>query len=114
MVGMIDVGRGLLAYVALGNAVREAARETAVHGSGATVPWGPTANDANVTASVRGHAAGIVSSAVGVTSSWPSGANAQGSEAVISATYGYVPVASALLRGASMTLSATTRVRIQR
>lgn len=114
MVGIIDIGRGFQAYVALGNAVREAARETAVHGSGATVPWGPAANDANVTAAVRSRAVGLVAGAISVASTWPSGDNGQGTEAVISATYTFTPVASALLGGVTLPLSATTRVRIQR
>ncbi len=114
MVGVIDVGRGFQAYVALGNAVREAAREAAVHGSGATAQWGPTANDPSVTAAVRSRAVGLVASSIGVTSTWPTGTNDQGSEAVISATYTFRPVASTLLFGITLPLSATTRARIQR
>lgn len=113
IVGLIDIGHGLQAYVALGNAVRETARETAVHGAAASSPWGPTANDANVTASVRSRAVGLDGSAISVTSSWPSGSNVQGNEAVISATYTFQPSASALIGGVTLPLSATTRVRIQ-
>ncbi len=114
MVGTVDVGRGFQAYVALGDAVRETARQAAVHGSGASVQWGPTANDAHVTADLRSRAVGLVGSAITVTSTWPSGANDQGDEAVISATYSFVPIASTLLHGVTLPLSATTRVFIQR
>ncbi len=113
IVGLIDIGQGLQAYVALGNAVRETARETAVHGAAASSKWGPTANDANVTTSVRSRAVGLDGSAITVTSSWPSGSNAQGNEAVITATYTFRPAASALIGGVTLPLSAQTRVRIQ-
>ncbi len=114
IIGILDFGLGLQNYVALGNAVREAAREASVHGSGASVPWGPAANDANVTAAVRGRAVGLVSSAIGVTSSWPAGNNAEGSEVVVSASYTFKPVAFQFLGGISLSLSSTTRARIQR
>jgi Flp pilus assembly protein TadG len=113
IVGLVDIGQGLQAYVALGNAVRETARETAVHGAAASTPWGPAANDANVTTSLRSRAVGLDGSAITVTSSWPSGSNAQGNEAVITATYTFQPAASALIGGVTLPLSAQTRVRIQ-
>lgn len=113
MIGLVDVGRGLQAYVSLGNAVREAAREAAVHGADATTPWGPSANDANVTAAVRGRIAGIVTGDVSVTSSWPSGSNAAAQQVVVSATYTFKPVALTFLGGVSMPFSATTRAWIQ-
>jgi len=114
IVGTLDFGRGFQNYVALGGAVREAAREAVVHGSGASTQWGPTANDANVTTSVRNRAVGLVASSITVTSSWPSSTNAQGNEVVITATYTFRPVALAFLGGVTIPLSATTRARIQR
>lgn len=113
LVGLIDIGRGFQAYVSLGNAVREAAREAAVHGADASTAWGPSANDANVVAAVRGRIAGIRTEDVAVTSSWPSASNATGSEVVVGATYTFRPIAFALLGGISMPMSATTRARIQ-
>lgn len=114
MVGIIDFGRGFQNYVALGNAVREAAREASVHGSGAAAPWGPAANDANVTTAVRGRAVGLVGESITVTSSWPSGNNAQGSEVVVGGSYTFRPVALQLMGNVSLSFSATTRARIQR
>lgn len=113
LVGLIDVGRGFQAYVSLGNAVREAAREASLHGADSSAPWGPTANDANVTSAVRGRIAGIRTADVAVTSSWPSSTNASGSEVVVGATYTFRPIALAFLGGVSMPMSATTRTRIQ-
>lgn len=114
MVGIVDFGRGFQNYVALGNAVREAAREATLHGSGAPVPWGPAANDTNVTSAVRGRAVGLVSESIAVTSSWPSGSNAQGSEVVIGASYTFRPIALQVVGNVSIAMSATTRARIQR
>lgn len=114
LVGVIDVGRGFQAYVSLGNAVREAARDAAVHGADSSAPWGPTANDANVTTAVRGRIAGIRTQDVAVTSSWPGGSNAQAQEVTVSATYTFQPIAFAFLGSVRMPMSATTRTRIQR
>lgn len=113
LIGTVDVGRGFQAYVSLGSAAREAAREAAVHGADSPTPWGPTANDANVVTAVRGRIAGIRTEDVAVTSSWPSGSNAAGQEAVVNATYTFRPIALAFLGGVSMPMSATTRARIQ-
>lgn len=114
LVGLADVGRAYLAYTTLGNAVREAARDAAVRGSGSAAPWGPAANDASVTAAVRARATGLDAPAVSVSSSWPQGNNARGSEVVISASYAFQPVAAAVLGNISFSLSATTRTRIYR
>ncbi len=114
LVGIVDVGRGLQAYVALGNAVREAVREASVHGADASVPWGPTANDSRVTTAVRSRIVGIRTEDIAVTSSWPSASNAQGAEVIVGATYTFQPIAFAFLGGVSMPLSATTRTRVQR
>lgn len=113
LVGTVDIGRGFQAYVSLGNAVREAAREAAVHGGDATTKWGPSANDANVVTAVRSRIAGIRTEDVAVTSSWPSSSNAPGKEVVVSATYTFRPIALGLLGGIGMPMSATTRARIQ-
>lgn len=113
MIGVLDVGRGFQAYVSLGNAVREAAREAALHGADASAEWGPTANDANVVTAVRGRIAGIRTEDVAVTSSWPSSSNAAGSEVVVGATYTFQPIAFAFLGGVSMPMSASSRARIQ-
>lgn len=114
LVGTLDFARAFQSYVGLGNSVREAARETSVHGSGASTQWGPTANDANVASAVRTRAVGLVASNIAVTSSWPSGSNAQGSEVVITASYTFRPVALQFLGGVTVPMSATTRARIQR
>ncbi len=115
VVGLIDAGGAFISYTALGNAVRESARVAAVHGAGSTAPWGPAANDANVTTEVRSHATGLVAQNVTVTSSWPAGNNGSGTEVVVSASYGYRPSASSLfLPDLTVPLSATTRTRIYR
>ena len=114
MVGLVDLGRGLQTYVGLANALREVAREASVHGSGATEPWGPTDNDATVEARVRARAAGLVAGDIGVTSSWPGGNNARGSEVVVAGTYVFRPIASGLISAATLTFSSSTRARIQR
>lgn len=112
LIGLVDMGRGFQAYASLGNAVREAAREAAVHGADATVKWGPTANDANVVAAVRKRISGVRTQDVAVTSQWPSG-NAAGEEVVVGATYAFRPIALALLGGWSVTMSASTRAMIR-
>lgn len=114
LVGIVDIGRGLQAYTTLGHVVREAGREAAVHGSGASVPWGPAANDARVTTAVRSRAVGLVANDIAVTSSWPAGSNATGSEIVVSATYTFRPAAAGLLVDVSLPLSASSRARIYR
>lgn len=114
LVGIVDIGRGLQAYTALGQAVRDAGREAAVHGSGATVPWGPAANDMRVAIAVRSRAVGLIGSDIAVTSQWPAGNNATGSEVVVAATYTFRPVASTLLGNITLQFSDTTRSRIYR
>lgn len=113
LIGILDLGRGFQAYVSLGNAVREAAREATVHGSAAAVTWGPAANDARVVTAVRGRIAGIPVADVTVTSSWPEGDNALGSVVVVTASYSFRPVAFEFLGGITIPLSASTRARIQ-
>lgn len=113
LIGLVDMGRGFQAYTSLGNAVREAAREAAVHGADASVKWGPAANDANVVTAVRKRISGIPTQDVAVTSQWPSGSNAAGKEVVVGATYAFRPIAFALLGGWGVTLSATTRARVR-
>lgn len=114
LVGTIDVARGLQAYVSVANAVREGAREAAVHGSASGSQWGPAANDANVVTAVRGRVAGIPTQDIAVTSSWPSGNNARGSEVVVAASHTFRPIAFAFVGGATMSFSSTTRMRILR
>lgn len=113
LIGILDLGRGFQAYVSLGNAVREAAREATVHGSAAAVTWGPAANDASVVTAVRGRLAGIPVADVTVTSSWPDGDNALGSVVVVTASHSFRPVAFEFLGGITIPLSASTRARIQ-
>lgn len=113
LVGLVDFGHGFQNYVALGNAVREAAREAAVHGYASSAPWGPAADDANVKTAVRARAAGLVAQNITVTSSWPDGHNQQGGRLVVSATYTFVPAASAFLGNVTVPLSATTTTKVQ-
>lgn len=112
MVGIVDFGRAFQNYVALGDMVRQSAREAAVHGAGATVQWGPAANDASVTADVRQRAVGLVSQNVVVTSAWPEGDNSTGSQVTVAATYTFRPIALMFLGNVTVPLSATTTTRI--
>lgn len=114
LVGTVDVARAFQSSVALGNAVREAARDAIVRGSESSTPWGPSANDAAVTTAVRSRAVGLVAQDITVTSSWPAGNNGRGSEVQIQATYTFRPIASTLLGGVTIPLAAGTRARIQR
>ncbi len=114
LVGIVDMGRSLQAYSTLGDAVRATARDAAVHGAGAAQPWGPAANDQRLVTAVRGRAVGLVAEEVAVSSSWPAGNNALGSEVVVSATYTFRPVAMSFLGDVTVPLSATTRARIYR
>lgn len=113
LVGVLDFGRAYQNYTALGNAVREGARDAVVHGASSATPWGPGANDANVTNAVRARAVGLVAGNITVTSSWPSG-NSQGNEVVVGATYTFRPVAFMVIGNLAVPLSASTRARIQR
>lgn len=114
LVGTVDIGRALLAYNSIDNAVRDAAREAAVHGRGASVPWGPTANDVRVRDLVRARAVGVVAQQLVVTSSWPDGNNASASEVVVGASYTFRPVAAELIGNFTIPMSASTRARIYR
>lgn len=113
LVGLVDFGRAFQNYVALGNVVREVAREATVRGNASSAPWGPAANDANVTTAVRARAVGLVAQSIAVTSSWPDGHNQQGGQVLVSASYTYLPVTSAFLFNVTVPLSATSRARIQ-
>jgi Flp pilus assembly protein TadG len=93
---LTDIGRAVWYQSTLQNAVQEAARYAAVHGSASTSPIGPTdgsysagppPSDSSITTFVTRYTPGLHTSNVTVTSSWPDGDNAPGHRVTISATY---------------------------
>src|SRR5436190_16717899 len=93
--GMIDLGIAVYAYNTLAEAVRAGTRYAAVHGSHATGPAGPVANDKQVEDVVRSYAPGFVASRLRVSSTWPDGDNEPNSHITVSANYDYTPAVTA-------------------
>ena len=89
IVGMLDVGRGVMTYSTLGNAAREATRHAIVHGERASTP--ATASD--IAAFARQKLPGMQSAVI--TTTWDPD-NAQGSEVTVNITYSYDPLVSFL------------------
>ena len=89
IVGILDLGIAVYSCISIAESARAGARYAAVHGSKATLNCGPTANDSNVEALVRSHAAGLMKSRLTVNSSWPEGGNTPGSRVNVSTYYDY-------------------------
>jgi Flp pilus assembly protein TadG len=87
VLGAIDFAQVMFAYGTVSEAARAGARYAIAHGAAASLPSGPTANDANVEAVVKYYAFGLGSSNVAVASTWTLGSNAIGSPVNVTATY---------------------------
>jgi len=120
LVGVFDLGRGVMLSETLGHAVREGARHAIVRGSTSSSPLGPAtlttppAADNAATSVIRGHAIGI-NSVVTIVISWPDGNADRGSEVDVVATTSYTPILSQVFTGGGLavTLRGGSRMVIQ-
>jgi Flp pilus assembly protein TadG len=119
--GMLDLSLGIFHYNTLSQAARQLSRQAAVHGSYSSSPWGTTtygpvaASDTGTIAStVRSYLVGMDPSAVTVTVSWPDSSNApdQDSRVQVTLSTSYTPMLTFIFGSPSLTLSATSTVRI--
>jgi hypothetical protein len=104
LLAVIEGGRFMLLYQALGNATREGARYAIVHGSNSFCPSGPMPpgipdpggcydqSGANVVDQVEASAFGLLSSDLTVTTTWGPLGNAREAEVTVAAAYAYRPL----------------------
>jgi Flp pilus assembly protein TadG len=96
--GLFDLARAVWQENTLAYAAREGTRWAIVHGSGSTVPVGPTGSaEPNITAVVRSASVGVAN--VTVTTAWPDGGNARGQRVSVDASAPFIPLPSYYLLG---------------
>ena len=111
IVGIFDVGRAVWLSNTLATAVREGSRYGVVHGALSGAPTGPGSatytppdTDTAITAHVRSHATGVPSSLT-VRSTWPDGNANRGSRIVVSASFPFTPLLSAVFLGGGLSVT---------
>jgi Flp pilus assembly protein TadG len=111
IVGLFDVGRAVWLSNTLATAVREGSRYGVVHGALSGAPTGPGSatytppdTDTAITAHVRGYATGVPSSLT-VKSTWPDGNANRGSRIVVSASFPFTPILSAVFLGGGLSIT---------
>jgi Flp pilus assembly protein TadG len=110
LLGVIDFSLAIYAYGTVSEAARCGARYAIVHGSLASSPVGPTANDSTVQTVVQNNAAGLTG--VQVTSSWPNGSNDAPSPVTVTATCSCPLFVGRFIGINSVTVSGTTTMLI--
>jgi len=87
VLGVFDLGRGVLAYNVLAEATREGARFAVVHGSLSPSPVGPAPDSAEIAERVRSYATSLNTDDLTVHSSWPDGGNSRGNRVRVEVQY---------------------------
>ncbi len=87
ILGAIDFAQIMYAYGTVSEAARAGARYAIVHGSMATTPVGPAANNATVQTIVQNNALALNLSRLTVTSTWGSASNQADNPITVTAAY---------------------------
>jgi Flp pilus assembly protein TadG len=121
VVGMIDLGIGVLHWCVLSEAARQGARQAIVHGAlapSSVGSWGPTtygpaaATDSSpIAAAVRAALAGMDPSTVTVKVEWPDGDNQPDHSVRVTLTHTYRPL-TGLIFSSTFSLGAGSTMRI--
>jgi Flp pilus assembly protein TadG len=95
--GLFDLARAVWQENTLAYAAREGTRYAIVHGSGSSLPLGPSnSSEPNITSVVRNAAVGV--GGITVTTAWPLG-NDRGQPVSVDASAPFVPLPSYYLLG---------------
>jgi Flp pilus assembly protein TadG len=95
--GLFDLARAVWQENTLAYAAREGTRYAIVHGSGSSLPLGPSnASEPNITSVVRNAAVGVGN--ITVTTAWPLG-NDRGQPVSVDASAPFIPLPSYYLLG---------------
>jgi Flp pilus assembly protein TadG len=96
--GLFDLARAVWQENTLAYAAREGTRYAIVHGSGSSLPLGPSnSSEPNIAAVVRNAAVGVGN--ITVTTAWPLGGNDRGQPVSVDATAPFIPLPSYYLLG---------------
>ena len=112
VMGVFDLGRGVLYYNLLAEATREGARFAVVHGSLSGSPAGPSPDNEAVAEVVRDHALNLAADGLIIHSTWPDGNNNRGSRVRVEASFEFRPVSLIPLGDATIPLRASTEMAI--
>ena len=121
LLGMLDLGLGVMRHNTLSHAARQGARQAVVHGSLSSSPWGSSAygpvtadTNAAIPNAIRPHLTGMPPAEVNVSATWPDGGNAQEHQHRVQVTvnYAYTPMLTYIFGNFSVTLSATSTMYI--
>jgi Flp pilus assembly protein TadG len=124
VVGMIDLGRGVLCYNTVSNVARQGARLAIVHGqpdSNGLGTWGPATigpvalNDPNappIAVQLRPYAVGLDQSATQVEAEWIDGGNNQGQRVRVTLTSSYQPFLTSVLGNSPISFSSRSLLAI--
>jgi Flp pilus assembly protein TadG len=112
LLGTIDFAQVMWAYGTVSEAARAGARYAMVHGSMASSPVGPTANDSTVSTIVKNNALALNTAKLTVTSSWGEASNDATCPVTVTASY-QCPLSVGQLVGlSSITVTGTTTMLI--
>jgi Flp pilus assembly protein TadG len=106
--GAIDLAQVMYAYGTVSEAARTGARYAIVHGSSASSPVGPSANDATVTSVVKSNAVALDTTRLTVTSTWGAGSNDAACPVTVTVSYDCPLVGGGLVGLGPVTVSGTT------
>jgi Flp pilus assembly protein TadG len=102
--GLFDVARAVWQENTLAYAAREGTRYAIVHGSGATLPLGPSdPSEANIAQVVRKAAIGVQN--ITITTAWPDGDNDRGMRISVDASAAFIPLPSQYLLGSTFQIT---------
>jgi Flp pilus assembly protein TadG len=124
VLGMLDLGIGVLRYNSVSHAARQAARQAMVHGSLAPAkvqggPWGPDTIDAKASSSGTPAVATLQPylftcdlDKTTVHVEWPDGSNEPGKRVRVTVSTPYQPMMTFIFGNPSITLQATSTITI--
>jgi hypothetical protein len=123
VLGMLDLGIGVLRYNAVAHAARQGARQAMLHGSFAPSnvqggPWGPTpintTGDSGVpiAAALEQYLFTCDPDTTTIKVEWPDGSNLPGKRVRVTVSTPYHPMMSFIFGNPSITLQATSIVQI--
>jgi Flp pilus assembly protein TadG len=108
----LDFAQIMWAYGTVSEAARTGARYAMVHGSMASSPVGPSANDSTVQTQVQNNALALDTSSLTVTSSWPDGDNKPNHRVTVTASYDCHPIVGSLFGVSNCNVVGTTTMLI--
>lgn len=112
VLGIIEFGWAVYAYSTVCDAARAGARYAMVHGSMASSPVGPAANNGTVASTVLANAPALDPAKLSVTSTWSAGSNEAGCPVTVTATYNCQLIVGQLVGFGSFNVTGTSTMSI--